>query len=303
MRKLVFKFSLCVLVFAANAYAGIETVVPQKTKAQKEFSQLLSSGQFSEALMAWNSAFGRSSFAKTDTGVALHGYLLSKAGLPTLGAHWIVSDTNLKKISSKIKPEITSLVSSQAAHLSSKQAHKSWRKLIDDQSPLIVRNNKDLKWLAYRLKKTSKKDVQERARLLWSMTVGAAKLNKTNPAERYIRELKGLNQNVIGEDKVEMQLARVLFQKNQLNEAIDSYSMIPKSSEFWLDAIEERAWAYLRLGNYDKARSDITTLLAPTFKDYASAEVYVLAAITNLKICDYPRILEDGRKFKERHLS
>ena len=77
------------------------------------------------------------------------------------------------------------------------------------------------------------------------MTVGAAKLNKTKPAERYIRELKGLNQEIIGEDKIEIQLARVLFQKNKLNEAIDSYSMIPKSSEFWLDAIEERAWAHL----------------------------------------------------------
>lgn len=283
--------------------AGIEDVAPQKTAAQKEFAKLLSSGQFTEALMAWNSAFGKTRFEKTNTGIALHGYLLSKSGLPLLAAHWITGDTNLRKISSPLKAEVTALVADQAANLSSKDAHRSWRRWIDDQSPLVVRNNKDLNWLKYRLKKTSKRNVDLRARLLWSMTVGAAKLNKAKAAERYIRELKGLNQNIIGEDKIEMQLARVLYQRDRLNEAIDSYSLIPKSSEFWLDAIEERAWAHLRLGNYDKARSDITTLLASTFKDYANAEAYVLAAITNLRICDYPQILKDSKKFKEWHLT
>lgn len=303
-KTLLLKLILCAFAFGAEVHAaGIEDVAPQKTAAQKEFAKLLSSGKHTEALMAWNSAFGNTKFEKTNTGIALHGYLLSKSGLPLFAAHWITSDTDLKKISAPLKAEVINLVATQAVNLPSKDAHKSWRQWIDDQSPLVVKNNKDLNWLKHRLNKTSKKDVSQRARLLWSMSVGAAKLNKAAEAERYIRELKGLDQDFIGEDKIEIQLARVLYQRNRLNEAIDSYTLIPKSSEFWLDAIEERAWAHLRLGNYDKARSDITTLLASTFKDYANAEAYVLAAITNLRICDYPRILEDSRKFKEWHIA
>ncbi len=289
-------------LFVQGAQAALLDVVPQNTPAQKEFAKLLSQGQFTEGLMAWNSAFENSSFSTSDTGVALHGYLLAKSGLSVLGSHWIISDTQLSKISTKIRPEITELIKSQAAHLSTSNAHISWKKFIDDHSPITIKNNKDLNWIAVKLKKTPKSDIQQRAEYLWALTVGAAQLNKVTLAEKYVRELKGLNQAVIGEDKVEIQLARILFQRNQLNQAIDSYSMIPKTSEFWLDAIEERAWAYLKIGNYDKARSDLTTLLAPTFKDYASAEVYVLAAITNLRICDYPQILKDGVKFKERHV-
>lgn len=278
------------------------TVLPQKTGAQKEVAKLISQGQFTESLMAWSSAFGKTSFSKTDTGIAVQGYLLSKSGLPVLGAHWIVSDTTPKRINKKIRKEIEELIGQQAYHLSSKSADRGWRKWIDDHSPLVIKNKKDLNWVNYLLKKTPKRNVSRRADLLWSLSVGAAKLNKADLAEKYVRDLMALDQSHIREDKIEVQLARVLFQKGKLQDAVDSYSKIPKSSEFWLDAVEERAWAYLRLNNYDKTRSDITTLLAPTFKDYASAEVYVLAAITNLKICDYPQILKDGKLFKERHI-
>ncbi len=304
MKKLVLKIStLFTLLLASPVHAQLENVAPQRTGAQKEFAKLIASGQFAEALMAWNSAFGKSSFGKSDTGVALHGYLLAKSGFPLLASQWITRDTNLKKISKQLRPDVTKLIGSQASYLSTKGAHKSWTGWIEDHSPIAIKNSKDLNWIAHRLKKTAKSNSDQRARFLWSLSVGAAKLNKAKLAEKYIRELKGLGQEVVGEDKIEIQLARVLFQRNKLNEAIDSYSLIPKTSEFWLDAIEERAWAHLRLGNYDSARADITTLLAPTFKDYASAEVYVLAAITNLKICDYPQILEDGKKFKERHVT
>lgn len=292
------------LFLSLSSYASnLSQVLPQKTGAQKEVAKLISQGQFSEGLMAWNSAFGKSSFSKTDTGIAVQGYLLSKSGLPVLGAHWIVSDTTPKRINKKIRKEIETLIGAQAYHLSSKTADKGWRKWIDDHSPLVIKNKKDLNWVKYLLKKTPSRSVNRKADLLWSLSVGAAKLNKPALAEKYIRDLRALEQTNISEDKIEVQLARILFQRGKLQDSIDSYSKIPKSSEFWLDAIEERAWAYLRMNNYDKARSDITTLLAPTFKDYASAEVYVLAAITNLKICDYPQILKDSKLFKDRHIS
>lgn len=300
LRTWTLRLLTLILTSSVEAKAGVADVLPTKTGAQQELSKLVQSGQFEESLMAWNSALGQNSFSSSDTGIALHAYLLAQVGLPVLASQWITSETRLWKIDNKLRPLVASLVQSQASHLSSYNANKTWKKIIDDHSPLVVRNKKDLNWLKYRLKKTT--DINTKSEILWSLSVGAAKLDQVSLAEKYIKQLKELDQKVITNDKIEMQSARILFQKNKLSQAIDHYSMISKSSEFWLESIEERAWAYLRLANYDKARSDITTLLASTFKDYVSAEVYVLAAITNLKICDYPQILKDSRFFKERHM-
>ena len=297
--------TLTFILAAASIHAHgaeLSRVAPVKSPAQKEFAKLLDQKQFTEALMAWNSAYSKTTFAKTDTGIALQGYLMAKSGLPLFGAHWIVADTNLKHISKNLRAEVIPLIKANSSLLSSAQADTSWKFFLDDQDTIRISSRKDLNRVYKKLKATKKSDVEARAKYYWALSVGAAKLNDTRLAEVYIRDLKGLNQNLITADKIEMQLARVLFQKSKLSEAIDSYSLIPKSSEFWLESIEERAWAYLRLGNYDKARGDITTLLAPTFKDYTTAEVYVLAAITNLRICDYPQILKDGRQFKTTHM-
>ena len=280
---------------------NLEDALPQSTAAQKEFAQLVKDQKFTEALMAWGPTHSRSDYAKSHTGIAVQAYLLAKSGLPLLGSHWIVADTNLNKISKKIRPLIVNLIQQNAGFLTEEEAHKSWKNFLMEQNSIQIQSRKDINRWARTLAKTPKSDIKRRAEIYWALSVGASKINDLRLAEIYIRDLKGLDQKYIAPDKVEMQYARVLFQKNKLNEAIDSYSLISKQSEFWLEAIEERAWAYLKLGNYDKARSDVTTLMAPTFKDYATAEVFVLAAITNLRICDYPQILKDNKRFKETH--
>ncbi|NCN39799.1 hypothetical protein GW916_00985, partial [bacterium] len=298
-KKWIFKIIVSLSTAHLPLHASSLTeAIPQSTAAQKEFAQLVDAKQYTEAMMAWGPAFSGSKYSKSNTGVAVQAFLMAQSGLPVMASHWIISDTNLDKISDKIKSPIVELIKTNAKFLSASDAHKSWRKVLEELSPIKISSRKELLKATRRLAKTSKKDIKQRAEIYWALSVGASKLNDTRLAEIYIRDLKGLDQDFISKDKVNMQLARVLFQKNKLSEAIDLYSLIPKSSDLWLDAIEERAWAYLRLSNFDKARGDITTLLAPTFKDYTTPEVFVLSAITNLKICDYHRILKDNRMFK-----
>lgn len=99
-----------------------------------------------------------------------------------------------------------------------------------------------------------------------------------------------------------MNEARIAFEENKFNKAIELYSLIPKKSDFWFESLEERAWAYTRQGKYEKALGDLKSVTHPTLSAQVGPESLMLSAYISLKTCAYKDALEKVNQFKSRML-
>lgn len=104
------------------------------------------------------------------------------------------------------------------------------------------------------------------------------------------------------EDLKVLNLARHAYEKNDLDKAISLYNQVPKSSDYWVDAQEEKAWAFTRKQDYNNAIGTLKSILNPVFAPYAGPEAYVLSAFIDLKICDYKSAFDKIKLFKEQML-
>jgi tetratricopeptide (TPR) repeat protein len=79
------------------------------------------------------------------------------------------------------------------------------------------------------------------------------KLPERTDAERKVHELGGLA------------LGRVLYELGRYSEALDRYQEVDRDSPYFVDALYEISWTYVRKGDFDKAfrAADILLLLAP----------------------------------------
>lgn len=96
--------------------------------------------------------------------------------------------------------------------------------------------------------------------------------------------------------------ARKQYSQNKLEDAISTYNKIPKESDFWVDALEEKAWAYTRMKEYGKAMAELKSVLNPLFIRYASSEAIIHAAFVDLKVCNYKGVAEKIPLFKQTML-
>ncbi len=89
-----------------------------------------------------------------------------------------------------------------------------------------------------------------------------------------------------------LQLARLYYQYGDLDEAEKWYELVPVSTNSYLKAQEELLWVWLRKGNSERLRGTLASLTLPFFEDKLAPEIYVVRAISNLKLCHY----EDSKK-------
>lgn len=94
--------------------------------------------------------------------------------------------------------------------------------------------------------------------------------------------------------------ARAYFAKGKFENALKFYQKVPKSSDYWLESIEEQAWTYTRMGETRKALAKTKTLLAKVFDPQIGSEPYLLAGYLNLKTCNYSEVFKVISKFKKR---
>lgn len=99
-----------------------------------------------------------------------------------------------------------------------------------------------------------------------------------------------------------MESARSSFGRNQFKNAIELYSSIPASSDFWLDALEERAWSNTRLGEYESALADLHSITSTVWSSQVGPETYLLSTFVSLKICAYKDVMKKINIFKKRML-
>lgn len=96
--------------------------------------------------------------------------------------------------------------------------------------------------------------------------------------------------------------ARQLYGKGKLEDALKVYSKIPKTSEFWVEAAEEKAWAHVRLNQFDKALAELKSVLNPVFLPFVGPEAIMLAAFIDLKTCNYKGVFEKIALYKKEML-
>lgn len=103
--------------------------------------------------------------------------------------------------------------------------------------------------------------------------------------------------------KKKVRLARDLFAKADFAAAEKLYNQVPKGSDLWLEAVEERGWSHFRRDDFEKTLAQTKTLLSPQFVGAVNSEAYFLQSLAQLKICDYEGILETHKNFKEKQRS
>ncbi len=103
-------------------------------------------------------------------------------------------------------------------------------------------------------------------------------------------------------DKQVMNKARELYEKGNLSAAIQLYSKVTPGSDFWLDALEERAWAFSRQGKFEDALADLQSITSPVWAPQVGPETYMLSTFVSLKICAYKDVIKKIDIFKKRML-
>jgi len=103
-------------------------------------------------------------------------------------------------------------------------------------------------------------------------------------------------------DEAYRTLARLFYEKGQLEEARSTYQQIKKSILDQAENLLERAWAHYRLGHAEKAMGLLYAFEAPRFKNCFAPEYYILKSFIYKDVCHYQSALAVVHEFK-RHYS
>jgi hypothetical protein len=270
----------------------------------------LQKGEWSSAFSSWQIGVAGSAFAESPNGKALYSYILSKNGMPTIALENLFD----VKSPSSIHPRIKKLL---AAEFPSENAiwtyadylwKSEWsgvfgadlefrRATIENKS---VKTESQFKKLELLASKTQKGSI-EWARIQWLLGTSRAVQDKPSLSYKHFNALLSTNQSAIGRDQIMMGLARVQFQEKKFQAALQSYSQVAKNSDYWLEALEEKAWTHIRLNDYKKALGELETVLTPVFAAELGPEPYLVSSFSNLKICDFQGVFKIHEQFKERY--
>jgi len=94
-----------------------------------------------------------------------------------------------------------------------------------------------------------------------------------------------------------LEIARLLFQAGSMEGAAQLYSKIPNTAPEYLTAREELTWVRLRGQDTARLRGDLTTLSLKLYDDKFTPELFVVRAISNLKLCYYDQAEKDFASF------
>lgn len=137
----------------------------------------------------------------------------------------------------------------------------------------------------------------------WKSALALAQKNKNREAYAAFEKILKANDDDVLRDEILMNMARIKYQDGKLEDSIKLYSQVSKDSDFWLESIEEKAWAFLRQEKFEKALASYHTLTTPAFAAQVGPEAYLIGAYAALKVCDYKSIFDIFKEFKTKYKS
>lgn len=283
--------------------------IPQNQPQQKELHNLLKQNHFEQALKVWPVAMESTNFSQTATGQALYHYLLYRSGLTVNALEQFFNISHPQNIHPQMRHHWQKLAQTdhKAWKLADIRWQAKWKNIFGQQMEerirpfaiLSVSNKSQLTRALAQLPKTSAKNSEAEIWQRWQVALAAPVVDEPDIGLNQLNILADMKQSLISQDQIDLAYGRIYFQKGDLSKALHHYNKIPKSSDFWLEAREERAWTYVRLNQENKALADIMTLRTPIFRPLLGPEPHFLHNFINLKICDYPQIFKTSEHFKD----
>ncbi|HEX4925082.1 MAG TPA: hypothetical protein VFV50_13400, partial [Bdellovibrionales bacterium] len=249
-------------------------------------------------------------YASSPAGRALYGYILLKNGMPTLAFETLFQVSKPEAIPGELRALWAAAVSTENPIwlYADYKWKSSWQIVFGKDLQLrkgalenaSLKNARELKKAEQLLTRTTA-HTPEWARLHWQLATSKAILDQNSQAQRHLQTLLASKQKVIGRDQILMAIGRLHFQRNQFQDALSAYNQVSKASDYWLEALEEKAWTYIRLGDYRKALGQLETVLTPVFAAELGPEPYFVRSFSNLKICDFQSVFKTHDEFKSKY--
>jgi hypothetical protein len=289
----------------------IRTQLANPLPDQSLFIQSVEQGEWNKAVLQYSAAFEGTALQKSPNGRALYALVHFKAGLPVTGLELLFK--TVENIS-EVHPELRTMWSAAAPgdHPAWKTAQLRWSpsysevfsSQAEQRTQILnlsaVQGVEALRALDDKLPK----DGPASAQVGWRLSLAYASANQIEDAAKTLAEVMKSKFPPASRDLMEMTAARLLYQRALFAGAIKYYEKVGKDSEYWLDAQEEIAWSYIRKGEPQNAIAVSTSLVSPVLASQAGAEGFFVHSLAQLKICDYPGVMQTlaqfGKRFKAR---
>lgn len=274
---------------------------------QNIFVSFIDQNQFDKALYQWPSAFEGTSFAKSPTGRALNAFVLFKNGIQVTALEQLLMIDRPKDVDPYLLQAWREMAPDNApvwAAINPSVWHQGWTDVFGIGAEVRVRGRQvyaatEAEQVRELIKKTQV-DTRERAWLSWQLVIALAQGEDAGTAGKALALLMKAPNNPVSEDLMTMTAARLLFQNGFLDAAIKYYQRIGKKSDYWFDAQEEMAWSFIRKGEPQNSIAITKTLVAPNFAAEVGPETFFLRSLSQLKVCDYPSVVETLNSFRNR---
>jgi hypothetical protein len=274
---------------------------------QNIFVSFIDQNQFDKALYQWPSAFEGTSFAKSPTGRALNAFVLFKNGIQVTALEQLLMIDRPKDVDTYLLQAWREMAPDNApvwAAINPSVWHQGWTDVFGIGAEVRVRGRQvyaatEAEQVRELIKKTQV-DTRERAWLSWQLVIALAQGEDAGTAGKALALLMKAPNNPVSEDLMTMTAARLLFQNGFLDAAIKYYQRIGKKSDYWFDAQEEMAWAFIRKGEPQNSIAITKTLVAPNFAAEVGPETFFLRSLSQLKVCDYPSVVETLNSYRNR---
>lgn len=96
-------------------------------------------------------------------------------------------------------------------------------------------------------------------------------------------------------------VARAFYTSGNYGQAIEYYAKVERSSDLWLDAQFERAWAHFRGEDMNGALAMLFTHETPFFEDLFYPEADLLRAYGLFLMCKFPDATKEMNRFAEKY--
>ena len=103
------------------------------------------------------------------------------------------------------------------------------------------------------------------------------------------------------DEAITLNVARAHYGNEDWGQSILWYAKLPRTSEFWLDAQFERAWAHFRAKDVNGALGLLMNHDAPFFTDWYWPEADLLRAYSLFMICKFPDASEEMNQFVDKY--
>lgn len=284
--------------------AKLKKAVNPSSAEQNIFFQFLVEKNYEKALFQWSSAFNGTAFQTSETGKALEAFLNFKNGLKLTGVEALLAIAEPQKIDNTV-------ISLWKENLNDKDPvwgmaqvtwAPFWTETFGQGAEMAVALQKsyvteDIATLTELIKKTPVDSVQRNI-LQWQLVLNLGIRGDAGKAAQVLAHLMKSKNNPIDKDLMTITAGRLLYQNGFLDASIKYYEKISKKSDYWFQAQEEMAWAYMRKGEPQNAMALTKTLTYPHFKGWVGIESYLLSSFASLKVCDYPGVMSTMKSIK-----